>query len=994
MRDTVSAIQYMLKKASPVFSLLTILFFCSAFPSMAQLPWANYYPMEEIASTGRYKDIVIDSQDRLWISTDHGIHMYDGHRFHAYKDATQSNYVKSLLKGEKDSIYIVDDGGLELLTFENNMPVFDNLLKAKGVFSDTTLNYPKTLYQSKNKDLWIGEDSTIVRYRDGKMKRYELGQNWQSRNYITSHSFQEDGYGNFWVFSFIGHIHRYVPSADTFVRVTLPHDLRVLSFSYKMEVNVFWLGTAEGVYEIEVNAAGEVIRSELIVNIRNVSCLHFVSADYLLIGTWSQGLFMGYRNQGTFLFKKLDLPKINDVITIKKRNNKQFWIVGSETIGALNISPFVYYQIDSDYNLIRSVHPVNDKKVLAATDFKITELQRLDGQWQAENEYNIEGLYFFRAIPFKGLYILGDQLGQLHVFNPGNSNLERLNKIPQGEAIQWMYQDIDEKLWICGNKRAGLVRMDSNFNVRSYASEGLRDIRVIRCGKDGECYAAGDLSENQLAHFNFRKEAFDLIDLDFDPRPDEQFAIEDLFIGRDSIYLATNMGLYVLSKKAGFPKKAVRIHLPGLQADITLKAINRTPDGAFWLAGETMVMRYNGKEVQCFDHSNGLPSGALHFRGIELDKEGDLWLATEKGLAMLPEYEKLNHRSTTPEVLITEWGTENQFESSEGVIENTFHYGSNLEFKFLSKMFPSDLVTFQTRILEIDTGWSNMDPENNLKALNFKDGNYTFELRAGYKGMLRSKISSKTFTVSKPWFKSVWFLSAMFFMLLSLVWIVYAVLKKRIELKKIRTIAEVQTQNEEELESFKQLIQQEKGQSEKLKSQITKIKSQFDTEKSILNTEIKYRDLKMHKYTEDIELKNKQLSTQLLRGIEKDRALQKVHTELKKLLKKSPDHMQEMISPLLKTIEHNKVSDKDWEAFRFYFEGVHRGFDEKLTSNFPLLTAQDLRHCALIRSKLNINECANLLGISPDSVKTSRYRLKKKLQLGPQQSLLDFLMTI
>jgi hypothetical protein len=34
------------------------------------------------------------------------------------------------------------------------------------------------------------------------------------------------------------------------------------------------------------------------------------------------------------------------------------------------------------------------------------------------------------------------------------------------------------------------------------------------------------------------------------------------------------------------------------------------------------------------------------------------------------------------------------------------------------------------------------------------------------------------------------------------------------------------------------------------------------------------------------------------------------------------------------------------------------------------------------------------MGISPDSVKTSRYRLRKKLNLEEEQNMTDYLMTI
>ncbi len=49
---------------------------------------------------------------------------------------------------------------------------------------------------------------------------------------------------------------------------------------------------------------------------------------------------------------------------------------------------------------------------------------------------------------------------------------------------------------------------------------------------------------------------------------------------------------------------------------------------------------------------------------------------------------------------------------------------------------------------------------------------------------------------------------------------------------------------------------------------------------------------------------------------------------------------------------------------------------------------------ALVRLNMNLKETATVMGISPDSVKTSRYRLRKKLQLEEEQNMTDYLMTI
>ena len=93
-----------------------------------------------------------------------------------------------------------------------------------------------------------------------------------------------------------------------------------------------------------------------------------------------------------------------------------------------------------------------------------------------------------------------------------------------------------------------------------------------------------------------------------------------------------------------------------------------------------------------------------------------------------------------------------------------------------------------------------------------------------------------------------------------------------------------------------------------------------------------------------------------------------------------------------KELELALKKDKKWEEFKLYFEQVYTGFYSKLKLNYPELTSNDLRHCALTRLNLSLEESGTLLGISPESVRMSRFRIQKKMQLSSQQAFVEFLM--
>ena len=79
----------------------------------------------------------------------------------------------------------------------------------------------------------------------------------------------------------------------------------------------------------------------------------------------------------------------------------------------------------------------------------------------------------------------------------------------------------------------------------------------------------------------------------------------------------------------------------------------------------------------------------------------------------------------------------------------------------------------------------------------------------------------------------------------------------------------------------------------------------------------------------------------------------------------------------------------DWENFSHLFDKVHTGFLVKLKEKFPHLTPAEVRLLSLTRLKLSTKEMASMLGVSADTIKKTRQRLRKKIDLAEDQSLED-----
>jgi len=145
----------------------------------------------------------------------------------------------------------------------------------------------------------------------------------------------------------------------------------------------------------------------------------------------------------------------------------------------------------------------------------------------------------------------------------------------------------------------------------------------------------------------------------------------------------------------------------------------------------------------------------------------------------------------------------------------------------------------------------------------------------------------------------------------------------------------------------------------------------------------------------ELEFRNKALTTHTLNLIQKNSILEDIRQTVSLALKGGQrDENTPLFSRLINLIDYSFNLDKDWDEFKMYFEGVHKDFFSKLKKANPELSAGELRLCALIRLNLNLKEAATLLSISPDSVKTARHRLRKKLNLPEESNLSDYLMTI
>ena len=160
-----------------------------------------------------------------------------------------------------------------------------------------------------------------------------------------------------------------------------------------------------------------------------------------------------------------------------------------------------------------------------------------------------------------------------------------------------------------------------------------------------------------------------------------------------------------------------------------------------------------------------------------------------------------------------------------------------------------------------------------------------------------------------------------------------------------------------------------------------------------VNADLQAVNLQLEKQSleKELELKNKELATNVIYQIKKNDLVDEI---VQRLLKHGPNFKKEnqgIINGIIKDLE--KAQDASvWNEFELRFQHVHNSFYEKLNEINPELTTNERRLCAFLRLNMTTKEIAAITGQSQRSIDVARTRLRKKLNLTNQeQGLVEFL---
>lgn len=146
---------------------------------------------------------------------------------------------------------------------------------------------------------------------------------------------------------------------------------------------------------------------------------------------------------------------------------------------------------------------------------------------------------------------------------------------------------------------------------------------------------------------------------------------------------------------------------------------------------------------------------------------------------------------------------------------------------------------------------------------------------------------------------------------------------------------------------------------------------------------------------EKVETQSRDLAAKALEMLRINETMGRIIDRLQQLNNRqaSTDDIETEISRIVREIELH-TQNNTWQEFDTIFKNIHTEFYNKLLEQCPDLTAAEIKIAALLKLNLTTKEIAAITLKSEEGIKSTRYRLRKKLQFTSDDHLVPYLMQL
>ena len=894
----------------------------------------------------------------------------------------------SIDKGWDNLVYVANNAGL--LEFDGvNWDFYDapwaNNLRAVGVDS---IN--QRIYSAGYREL-------------GFWERDSLGVlNYQSLSHHVYHEFDQNE--EFWkiialpgkvIFQSFSGLFIYNPEQDTF---TLIRPQQFVNSITRVNDEIFVHVYRRGIYKLAGDSIQPVIRQPELDD----KLVRFILPDRsgsLLIGTASNGIYQWDGRRLIPRYEELQGYFSENTINRGAIFRDSLLLVGTILDGmtALTFSGEVRFRVNEENGLQNNTvlgMKTGDESIWLSLDRGISYIHLRQEPAYRTVTISKTGAVYDAAFYDERLYLATNQ--GLY-YRPRDAENQEFQLIPYTQGQVWDCEVIDDQLFVNHNTGAFVINGEEVRKISDIAG-GFRVIKnplqyntLIQC-----TYTHLNMFRKEQGEWNFShsfRNFYDLIryieldhlnnlwashmrrgifKLELNDRQDS--VVRNTYYGRESVFGKDNdLHVFKLENRIVFTSGHAIYTYNDLDDTIvrydelnreleeyaTAHRIIKAPDHHYWFItqdhfGLFHFQPHSIKKIGEFPHEL---FGHHFIEGYEnvvpVDTRRAL-ICMENGYAMV-DASKIRQQTairqqklTLKRVVRRSNAGEEKLLPLDSMIYELPYGKNNLTLRFGFPYYTSSKLSYRYYIEGLNQWWSKPLDQPVFDLTRIPAGFYVVHVRAENAWGETSKTYQMRVRVLPPWYRSTLAFIIYFILLLAVVLLVRYVSVKRIR-------------------------KREKHKRELKEQELIKLRNEN------LRNELSFKSRELANSTMSIIKKNEFL------------------LDLKEILKNQKYELgtrypDKYYRHIVNKIDKNISSGDDWKIFETNIEKAHDRFIQKMLKEYPQLSHSDLRLCTYLRMNLSTKEIAPLLRISVRGVENHRYRLRKKLNLDPEENLTDFIL--
>lgn len=992
-----------------VINLILLLLFISEANSQKQLD--QFYNAFEELSDNNISAIIQDKSGFMWFATKTGLCRYDGNSYKNYihnpSDTTSLslNWITDIAQDDEGNLWLATYGG-GLNFYDRKTDKFRRFMHKTEDVNTISNNNILKLFIDNDKTLWIATEDGLNVYNKTKNSFIRYTHNNSNISSSVVSAISQDDNGLMWIGTMGGGICIYDKALQHFeCYKNEPNNIHTISDNNircitKDSRGTLWIGTMQGGLNKAIRNGKTISFKRYLHDIKNPASLannsilsiYEDSKRNLWIGTENGGLELFNKTLGQFIHHQHKTDNPTSIIS------NSIWSIHEDMAGGLwfgtfnrgiskwdpNKDKFRYYPLKPTNNngdqssTVTSFYEIEAGKVLIGTDgsgYFVWEMKSNTFTQIVENPSNPKSLgcnvVLAMESDIKNQLWMGTWGNGIIVSKP-NKPLEIFDRIYSFENIFSIYKD-DNTMYL-GTWGTGLRVITDNWKrFNQYTpiegdTSSISSVNIFTVKKDSyNRLWVGTLNGLNLAitqkdsTFKFKK---------YLHHPNDSTSISSNTIL--AVYEDTNRTLWIgtdfgLNKFDSKNDRFLRIQNP-LIASRSIKSIREDGNGNLWMGTETDLLMYNPRtnRVESFDKSDGVKTKGLSVgASIKLSDNSLLFGGKNGFIRFQPDSVKRN--SFIPPVQLVDFKIFNKsvIHNNDGIFEKNILLTKEIKLSHKQSIFSIEFVALNFSHPEknqyaymldgLENEWNYVGNQRMATYTNLTPGDYTFLVKASNNDGVWNETPVKLhIKVNPPFWGTIWFRILLGSLL---VWIIYLLYVARV--KKVKRQMEIQ----ERLFKSKQI----EAETEIIKLQKDKLDS-------------------------ELEYTNKELASITMNIMQKNERMISLRDQLLDVISTTDSTTQRKLKTITREIEEDLESEKKWDRFESNFDMIHDNFIKRFTELYPKITHNDLKMCAFIRMNLSNKEIANLLNITLRSVESSRYRIRKKMELDSEINLNDFIM--